>query len=159
MPELIECGTILKTHGLKGQLIIQLNKTLQSPAFLCIALKDGNRVPYRIIQLKSHQRHWLVSFEGITDLNTAQSLVKRSLFASSIHVIENTSSSKIGYQCVDVHAGFFGTVQNQYTKGTQMWLEIDPHQRVLPWVEDWISYIDESKKTICFELPDGILNL
>jgi len=55
--------------------------------------------------------------------------------------------------------GFFGIVSKEIKNQNAQWFEIEPGNRIIPQIQDWIKSIDASAKTIHFELPEGILNL
>lgn len=159
MPDLVTCGVIVKTHGLKGQVLVHFDKALLKPQFLTVALADGNFVPFRITLFKPHQKLWLVAFEGLKSVAEVQVLLKRNVLVDIGVIQENRYVSKIGFQCFDLKYGFFGTVSKEIKNQNAHWFEIEPGNRIIPQIEAWITSVDESAKTIHFELPEGILNL
>ena len=70
---LLEVGRIVKPHGLRGEVIVQLvtdrverldpGMTLQSPVG-----------PLRVEHSRPHQNRWIVGFEGVGDRTAAEAL-------------------------------------------------------------------------------------
>lgn len=154
MPDLTICGVVVKSHGLKGQVIIHFYQLIQQPRFLTIALADGNSVPYRITLFKPHQKEWLVAFEGLNTVTDVGILIKRNVLIDPQFLKPTNAVSRIGYQCFDKTYGFFGIVSKEIKNQNAQWFEIEPGNRIIPQIQDWIKSIDASAKTIHFELPD-----
>ncbi len=73
--EYIECGKIVGTHGIKGE--VKIEPWCDSPDFLMefeeLFLKDGGKM--KVKSTRAHKGNILAVFEGISDLNAAAALI------------------------------------------------------------------------------------
>ncbi|WP_300773386.1 ribosome maturation factor RimM [uncultured Desulfovibrio sp.] len=76
MPQWILLGTLLRPHGIKGEICMEWYA--DSPALLDapLCLELGNRPPYpvRIVSHRQHKGRPLVMLEGVADRNAAEAL-------------------------------------------------------------------------------------
>lgn len=76
MPQWIHLGTLLRPHGIKGEICIEWYA--DSPALLDapLCLEVGKRPPYpaRIVSHRQHKGRPLVMLEGVADRNAAEAL-------------------------------------------------------------------------------------
>ena len=76
MPQWIHLGTLLRPHGIKGEICIEWYA--DSPALLDapLSLEVGKRPPYpvRIVSHRQHKGRPLVMLEGVADRNAAEAL-------------------------------------------------------------------------------------
>ena len=74
MPQWIHLGTLLRPHGIKGEICIEWYA--DSPALLDapLCLEVGKRPPYpvRIVSHRQHKGRPLVMLEGVADRNAAE---------------------------------------------------------------------------------------
>src|SRR5262245_58370077 len=69
----LEVGRIGRAHGLRGEVHVVPISNRPERFEVGATLYVGD-VPYEISSARLHQKHWLVHFEGVDDLNAAEAL-------------------------------------------------------------------------------------
>ncbi len=82
--QLLECGIIVNTHGVKGA--CKIESWCDSPEVLCgigtlYYKKKDEFVPLTVKQASVHKNHALVYFEGVDSIEDAQLLKNRVVYA------------------------------------------------------------------------------
>jgi 16S rRNA processing protein RimM len=76
---MLEVGRVVKPHGLKGEVIVELITTRTD------RLVPGARFgDLEIVNVKPHQHRWIVGFAGVTTREGAEALRRRVLSAELI---------------------------------------------------------------------------
>ncbi|MDR1927138.1 MAG: ribosome maturation factor RimM [Oscillospiraceae bacterium] len=79
---LLEIGTIVGTHGLKGELRVQ--PACDSPAFFggfpVLYLDSKGEQPVRVTACRAHKHLALLCLEGVETVEQAQALLRRRLY-------------------------------------------------------------------------------
>ena len=70
---LLEVGRIVKPHGLRGEVIVELT-TNRSERVAAGSVLDASGTPLRIVRSAPHQARWIVAFEGVDDRDAADGL-------------------------------------------------------------------------------------
>ena len=81
--QLLEVGYIGRAHGLKGEVVVHLTTDRTE------RLDVGSRLQARgrwltVLAARQHAERWIVSFQGVADRNTAESLSSTALLAEPI---------------------------------------------------------------------------
>lgn len=160
-------GTIAKTYGVRGELILrtadpffELNENWES-IFLQI---DGILVPFFIASLRPFKTgEWVVKFEWYEDRNRAETLLGYSAWCEQ-DLLETPAAELflddlVGYNFTDTTSGRSGEITGfmdipenpvfEAGSGTDTFL--------IPAREEMILEVDTEKRSIIFELPEGIL--
>ena len=160
-------GTIAKTHGVRGELIIRtanpsydLNKDWES-IFLQI---DGILVPFFISSLRSFKPgEWVIKLDWYEDRTQAKRLVGYTVWVPFewLKPIEEElfMDELTGFKVIDTTSGQKGRITGfmDIPDNPVFELEINKEKVLIPAREEFILEVDPRKKTITFELPDGLI--
>lgn len=83
VPALLEVGRITKAHGLRGEVIVFLS-TDRTERVEVGSVLTTERGDLRIAASRAHQDRWIVSFDGVTSREAAESLRGLALSAPPI---------------------------------------------------------------------------
>ena len=165
--ENILLGTIAKTHGVRGELILRtanpsydLKENWES-IFLKI---DGILVPFFISTLRPFKtRELVLKLDWHDDKNKAESLAGYEVWIPDnlLEPVENEVflDELIGYKFRDSATGKEGTISDfiDIPDNPVFEVEINGEKKLVPASEELILEIDADKGEITFELPEGLL--
>lgn len=165
-------GTITKTHGVEGELAIRLQPHIESdaidPYFLFLDL-DGGLVPFHIESLRDRgDGSLLVGFEDIDSEPKAKKLLDTAVWIAnddyepmededgSIH-----STMLIGYEVEDATHGLLGTIVELRDPERNPLFVVDGKKGeiLIPVADEFITGIDQSKKILYINTPEGLIGL
>jgi len=167
--ECFHTGKIVKSFGIKGELMIALNLPWESLSgkvdFLWIDL-NNRLIPFYIIEITGEGKNAWVSLEDICNPETAKPLIKRDVYLS-IDKIPRQFRKSInpgiitGYMVNDITYGEIGLVKDVITGTVQdiMLISGKTHEIMIPVAEDIILGMDNKKKTITINAPEGLIDL
>lgn len=161
-------GKIIKPHGIKGELRIDLlnpkfeyNKKMES-VFVEI---DGKLVPFFIEDYSGRGPFGVLKLEGINTLEQAAGLHSKSLYINSKFIrSEQNSGPKIlellSFQVEDIRLGNLGVVTD-IEEGAQERLVVKKGGReiLIPFTKPLIKTWDANSKIILVDLPAGFLDI
>lgn len=157
-------GRVAKTHGLDGEVSVIVT------AGLPVDRLPGLEVWFvpppvtvrtaRVSSVRNGPKGPLFSFEGITDLSTAEALRGTTLLVKASDlpdIVEETDV--IGHEVVDEARGSLGEVVDIIVTGANdVWVVRGAFGEVLiPVIEDVVQDIDEDSRTITVRLLPGLL--
>lgn len=174
--EIIEIGTILKPHGIKGEMVVEMDVDVDINLLRCVVLEmDGINVPFFIDSVRPKaSTTYLVHIDGFdTDLQAKQICGKKmyglrndiaslapddysdddeSLYASDI----------IGYNVVDTAGVRIGVVDDFDDTTENVLLIVAPVNAdddtiYIPFVNEFIADVDTENNTITVDLPEGLI--
>ena len=165
-------GVLSKTHGVKGQLVVDLDETLVNDTHdleLVFLIRDGLPVPFfldsALCKLRNH-RQALLAFDTVTSLEEAAKLTGTEVFISesAIHTenMQLSGNILIGYTVVDQDNNSVGIITEFIEHPGNDLLSVDSPSKkeiLIPFVEQWILNFDENKKELQLQLPDGLLDI
>ena len=165
--ECINLGSISKTHGVRGELILRTKEGSFEPEekweslFLEI---DGIMVPFFISEFYHlRDRDWVVSFDDMIDKNGVKSLIGRSVWISK-DLFKSTPDKVIYDQLVDFTfhdkaSGKSGTIREflDIPGNPVLNAEIEGENHMIPLQEGLIVDLDIEKKSIVMNLPEGLI--
>jgi 16S rRNA processing protein RimM len=108
---LLEVGRIVRPHGIKGEVIVELvtNRTERvAPG----TVLDSDRGPMTVLASSPHQGRWIVAFDGVPDRTAAEAL--RGLVLSAEPVVDDDAlwiHQLIGSRVVDTAGHDHGRVE------------------------------------------------
>lgn len=73
MPDLLEVGHVTKPHGIRGEVIVRL-LTDRTERLAPGSVLSTGRGPMTVVASRPHQSDWIVSFEGLSDRNAAETM-------------------------------------------------------------------------------------
>ena len=155
---LLEVGRIVKPHGVRGELVVELwtNRSERMDAGSVLWSDDGRRMV--IASSRPHQGRYLVWLEGVGTLEEAESLRSRVLRA---HEITDPDvlwvHELLGARMVTTEGRPVGTVSTVEANPASDMLVLDDGQLVpLTFVVELVTG-DEGERTVVVDLPAGLL--
>lgn len=170
--EVLKIGKITKPHGLQGELAFQFETDIfdevDPPYFICEM--DGILVPFFIEDYRfKNDEIGLVKFEGINNDEEAKELsnvdlyISRKLLPDDIDPIDLEGSSYyVGYQVTSEDGDKIGEIVaiDDSTENVLFELNTPSGEDILiPAQDDFIVEIDDEKRVITMNLPEGLLLL
>lgn len=173
--EIAEIGTVCKTHGLRGELSVELDDDIDTACLdhvvMCI---DGIYVPFRIASQRPRgNRGLLLTLDGLESADAAAPYAGHELFALLRELPENDEmeeSDDEGLYAEDLE-GFtltgpdgnavLGTIETVDTTTMNTLLHValsDGRNVLVPLADDWIVSLDTDTRTIAMDIPDTLLN-
>ena len=168
--EFVEIGAIIKSHGIKGVLLVGLtspfDRVLKHLRALFIDL-DGNRVPFMINNFETADgMTFFVKLKNVDSREAAIELHGKKLYANQEEV--RTSGVKMNAQLQENIVGFEIVCGDgrqlqildiqEYPQ--QVMLICGSSERdnlLIPFVEEWITKFDAENKVIEIDLPEGLI--
>jgi len=160
-------GSIAKTHGVRGELIIRtasnsfdLKQDWES-IFLQI---EGILVPFFISTLRSFKSdEWVVKFDWYEDKTQADKLCGLPVWIQKefMDPVEEEVflDELIGFDFKDKASGKSGQIADfmDIPDNPVFEVEIDGKKNLVPAREEFILEVNTKKKAILFELPEGLI--
>ena len=167
--ECYEIGYITKTHGLKGEITLELDvDEPESYSELDSALVEVKKqlVPYIIERINIQQKRAIIKFEGINKIEDAQKLVHCKVMLPLENLPEPEEGrfylhDIIGYTVEDEALGKLGTITQLYEGSYQdiLGMEYQGKEVLIPVVDAIVLSADAETKTVQTNLPEGLVDL
>ncbi len=170
--DLFQIGKIQKPHGLQGMLAFSFSTDVfeeaDAPCLICEV--DGIFVPFFVEELRfKNEETALVKFEGIDNDKSAKILLKCPLYIERKYLPQDLSGADVegaayyeGFQIIDECGSPIGEIV-QIDDSTENYLFLveneDGEEFYIPAVDDYIIAIDDDKRVIQMELPEGLLTM
>jgi 16S rRNA processing protein RimM len=162
-------GKISSTHGFKGHLVLnhQLknNKELNSWSALMLELKSGSYIPFFIQEAKHlNEQEAIILLEEVESLEEAKKLVSCLAYipptVNSTGILENEWNNVIGYE-VFAEGKSIGKISSIVDNQMQQLFEIVYADKIIhiPVQDSFIDKLDNKKKTLHVNLPEGYLEI
>ncbi len=167
MQDFVEVGKIVKTHGVNGEVIVELDNPaiLEDTTEPVVLEIEGLRVPFFISQARavSAQRA-RVQFDCTHTEQRARTLVGCKFFVSpdvfdDIDDEYASPSAIVGFTVVDKRHGDIGKVLSVDNLNINPIMVVGEKQTLIPFHPEFVSKIDFRKRQVRVALPDGLLNL
>lgn len=109
----LEIGRIGRPHGLHGEVVVRAI-TNRPERFVSGAVFEADGREMRVVSCRPHQGRWLVSFEGVIDRTTAESL--RGVLLTAVPLDMSVEGELwvhelVGAEVVDLDGEVLGTVE------------------------------------------------
>lgn len=163
--EYTEIGIIIKPHGLKGDVVLKVEPTVEThlSSFKSVFLNlNGTYVPYLVEGVAAlNKGKAKIKMMGLDDSNIANSFRGKSLFQLSALLYIDKQVDLEGFLVVDANESEIGTILSVIDSTAQTLLEVQrgEDEIYIPLVEEFILETDISNRTLKMNLPDGILDL
>ena len=164
-----QLGTIIRSHGIKGDLVIYLDADNPSSykKLKSVFLKDGDELKeWKIVSGRVLGQLATFHFAGIEDRNTSDLMIKKEVFLplkmlTPLKEKQFYFHEVIGFQITDMKAGALGEVTQVYELPQHPVLAIHYQNKeiLIPAVPEFILHVDREKKIIEMDLPDGLLDI
>jgi 16S rRNA processing protein RimM len=163
-------GKILKTHGNKGQVIVQLD--VDDPEKY-IDLESvyldlhGERIPFFIDSLElKHNRKALIRFQDFTTIEDAESLAGLEMHLPVTELPALTGNQFyyheiIGFRVLDQKHGDIGVIEDILDLPHQALFQVRFGEKeiLVPVVDEIILKVDKKKKQLLINAPEGLIEI
>jgi len=172
----VRVARIGKPHGIRGEVTVQIftdspERRFASGSVLRLVSADGTYPAYKELTVENarwNKRILLLKFEEFSDRNTAETLRDFLLYASLDDSVDEDDAwyaqDLLGMTVHEASLEYpeIGTVTNLKTGPAQDLLEItlsNGREVLLPFVEEIVPVIDESRNAVVITPPPGLLEL
>ena len=163
--EFIKIGKVLKTHGFKGHLKIYVDEFYMND-FEDINSVIINNLPYFISSKDINSNsHAIILLEDIDSKEKAQKLQGKELLAKEDDLTEildgNEFDDIVTYVILDKNYGEIGKINEIVEMPFQIMAKVTYKEKpiLIPLNDDFITLINDKKKTVEMQLPDGFLEI
>ena len=164
--EVYRIGRLGKPHGVKGEISMQVDDDVfdRADADFLVLLVDGIFVPFYMEEYRFRtDTTALIKFEGIDSVERARELTNSEVYflrrLADSDDEEYTWTFFVGFDIVEAQSHItVGRIASVDDSTSNVLFELEDG-RLVPAAEDLITNIDNDKKQITIELPQGILDL
>ena len=160
-----QIGYVIKRHGLKGDIKIHLDEPLPKKLESIFVEIDNRLIPFFIEHISILKDQAIVKFEDISSADQADKLTKSRIFLP-LALRKKTSPGTLEYKDLVGFSVYFdtdklGTVSSINDHALNPLLVIPGRDKeiLIPISDYFVKEIDEKKKVIHVELPDGFLDI
>lgn len=167
--ELTQIAIVAKTYGLTGQLSFKIHPDFSNdiieekmPVFL---LTQGIPVPFFVESVKNSGSYRVVKLRYVDSEEKAKSLTDCKVYIPSSDIAEEDydeeDSEFAGFAVYDEKYGFIGTFShfNMIPGNPVFETCLDGKTIIIPYSEEFIVSIDEVRKEIHINAPEGLIEL
>ena len=164
-----QLGTITRTHGVKGNVVIRLD--VDQPAAYrklkaAFLFHENRPVEIKVTSASVSGEFLNVHLEGVDDMDAAEKLINTEVFLP-LHELPKLKGNKlyfheaVGMQVSDEKNGLIGTIQKVYDLPEQPVASVDFNGKELlfPLIPEFIVSIDREKQVLYVNLPDGLTEI
>ena len=163
IPALHSIGRVAGKHGFSGEIFISLELGIKPDAikkgnFLFIEF-DGKGVPFLIEHVK--QNTSVVKLKDVNTIEDAAELDGHPVFLTGLTKTETkVETDVLGFVLYssDVVVGVIKSIES-YPAGPMFLVKSETTEILIPIVEDWILEVNNKKKVVHMELPEGLIDL
>ena len=160
----VEIGRVAKTHGLNGEVSVKVTGDLPFDRLEGIGVwftpPPHTLRTSRIVSVRPGPKGPLFSFEGVTDISTADTLRGCNVLARAEDLPElEEEFDPVGFAVIDDERGPLGTVSDVILTGANdVWIVDGPFGQVLiPVIDDVVREVDEDAMTARVTLLPGLI--
>jgi 16S rRNA processing protein RimM len=167
--DLVKIGQFKKSHGVRGEIAFAFTNDsfdkCKRPFFFCQL--DGIFVPFLLEKYRFNSASTaFVKLKTIDSELKARSLSHKDVYFQKEYLGGNISGKSfswdyfIGFTLIDKQSGKTGRISdvNESTINTLFVVELEENEILIPATGEWVVAVDEKKKTLCLELPEGLLS-
>jgi len=162
-------GTIVSKFSYKGEILLKLDSDeIQFKKLKTIFLEiEGALVPFEIKNVMLHKSSLLrIKLENIDSEKKANTIVKTKTYLP-IKDLPKLNGDKfyyheiISYTVLDLSLGNIGKVKEVNDQTSQPIIVVNNglNEIMIPLVDDFLIEINRNKKTLTFDLPEGLTTL
>lgn len=156
----IEAGKIVNTHGVRGEVKIQV--WLDSPEFLRkFKTLYIDSKPVKLLSGRTHKGFLIAALEGVEDINAAMSLKNKTVFIDRADAKLPKGAyflqDIIGARVVDEQGGEIGTLEDILeTPASDVYVVRGESEHLIPAVDEFILSTDAENGVITVRLIEGM---
>ena len=158
--ELIPIGTIVKPHGLRGEMSVELDGDCDTfvPSSIAAQRPRGSLGA-------------LLTFDGVDDADAAAEYTGHELYALRRELPEPEEGDDeeglyaedlAGFTLTDPAGSMLGTIAHVGTPNMNTLLHVDladGGEALVPLADDWICSIDADARQIAMDIPPALMNM
>ena len=166
--EVIKIGKVTKTHGVSGELSCTFINDIfgDDDAPYLVADIDGIYVPFFIEEYRfKSDVTALIKFEDIDDTDSAKLLLGRELYFPMKYITDsqpmNCGEGIIGCKIYS-DGKLIGTIEGVDDSTANILFSVvteGGEELLIPATDDFVEEIDDEKREITMNLPDGLLEM
>ena len=160
MKQYVEAGKIVNTHGINGEVKIEV--WLDSPAFFKTFKRLFiNGAEKRVLSAREHKQFIIARLEGVEDLNAAMALKGKT-----VEILRADARMKdgeffvqdiLGFTVVDEDGHTVGKLVDAFeTPASMLYVVRGESEHLIPAVREFILGIDAEKEEIRVHLIEGM---
>ena len=163
-----QLGYVLKTHGLKGELVIVIdadNPQEYSEMESVFVEVNKKLVPFFIERIQLSGEKAIIRLEEIDSIEEAKKFKGSRIFLP-LDVLPDLDEGYyfhelIGFQVIDSKEGKLGTISGVFDAGSQDLIAMHYQEKevLIPLTDEVVTKVDKKSKTIYSTLPDGLLDI
>lgn len=168
MNNYIQIGYTKKTHGVNGELKIVVEEEFiedfDAVEVLFLKIK-GQFTPYFIESVRS-PKNPIIKFEEVNTKEAAFEMMHTEVFLRSSEVSEKeetiiTIQIYEGFTIIDKNLGQIGTIESviEFPQQDMAFVTYKGNEVMIPLNDAIVTQINEDKKELIVELPEGLLEL
>ena len=167
--EVQRIGTIVKPHGVGGEMVVSVPASLDwtddTDCLVCSI--DGILVPFWLDSIRpKSSTSILVKLEGYDSVEAIGRFMGVTAYLPLRYVAQADADvpswgTFLDWKVVDSAAGPLGTVHavDDSTPNILFLVRDGERERIIPANEEWILKVDRKKRTILYNLPEGLAEL
>lgn len=170
---LTDIGTVLKPHGIKGELSVKIDDGLDPDDLKFIFMNiDGLYVPYFIEAYRPKGDHWLLKLEGVEDEKQADRLSSHDVYAVTDELPDEYIGQFADGVSLEDLEGFtlldaadespVGVIEHIDDTTINVFFHVqtpDGKCIFVPYADELVTALDPEAKTIELEIPQGIKDI
>jgi 16S rRNA processing protein RimM len=162
---LVFFGKILRTRGIKGEVVVSLSPGTVIPREgISVELHSSKYVlSKKIISVSPAGSEAIITFNGVNSINEALKIVGYSLYGDSIVIKKKRLATVLGFSVFDGQGNCWGKVKSQPQYSLNQLLEVEDMQTgeivYVPWHDSIVKKIDRRAKSIFIDPPQGLRDL
>lgn len=165
----VEVGTIVNTHGIKGEVKVKSNsdftETRFQPGEVLTIERNGEVMELTIASYRVHKGFHMLKFEGINNINDIEYLKNEVLLQEREHedieLAENEYyySDIIGCTVFDEQDTPIGRVIEIFETGANdVWVVKGEKEYLIPYIADVVKSVDVEGRKIVITPMEGLLD-
>ncbi|WP_370687301.1 ribosome maturation factor RimM [Corynebacterium sp. CCUG 51687] len=163
-------GRVVKTHGIKGEVAVEVH-TDQPEVRFAVGSKlrgaqTGKDIELTVATARPHKGRLLLSFEEVPDRTAAEGLRGLKFFATPLERGEDADPDEFyDHELIGLNVRLDGEEIGQvtgvmHTPGRQILeVEYDGREVLVPFVSDIVPEVDLEKGFLSITPPEGLLNV
>ncbi|MCL1985485.1 MAG: ribosome maturation factor RimM [Betaproteobacteria bacterium] len=166
----IHMGTLMRAHGLKGELCVEWYADSSLRSTHLYHLQVGEETPrlVRIVAVRTHKGHPLALIEGICDRTEAEKLRGAKLLLPESELPEAAADELYLYQLPGLEVVLHGNGRSighidrvEFSGQQETWvIHADGGREILfPAVTSFVLSVDLAKGRVVIEPPPGLLEI
>jgi 16S rRNA processing protein RimM len=169
--ELIKIGKFNKPHGVQGELLFTFTDDIfdRSDCDYLVCSVDGIFVPFFIDEYRfKSDTSALMLLDGVNTIEKARMFTNTDVYFPLKYMDDDEKddlpglSSLIGFTVIDKRHGLLGSIKAVDDSTANAFAEVESDkgvQHLIPLNEEMIAEFDKKKRTITFDLPEGLLTM